>query len=176
MYLTTFYVCTHGVILVLVISNFREDMKISPWAFLAINKTEITEVERKIRSERATGDSEKEKVESDAAESDEDVDDDETNVEGEAEIEIATESIAEESSTFFEKKEVQATEEDNDDDDDDLETVTEISLNFNQPQKTNATQFYRTQKPSPVMRDAGTIEYNLQLLNENDIKLSLIHI
>ncbi|EFX86091.1 hypothetical protein DAPPUDRAFT_222068 [Daphnia pulex] len=150
------------------LNNFREDMKISPWAFLAINETETTEVERKIRTERAAG-SGTEAVESDATENDEDVDDDETNVEGEAAIEIATESIAEESSTVSEEKEVIATEEENDDDDD-YETATEISLNFKQPQKTNATQFYRTQKPSPVVLDDGTIEYNLQLLNENDIK------
>ncbi len=145
-------------------------MKISPWAFLAINKTETTEVERKIRSERAAGDSGTEAVESDAVESDEDVDDDETNVEGEAAIEIATESIAEESSsTVSEEKEVITTEEENDDDDD-YETAPDISLNFKQPQKTNATQFYRSQEPSPVVLGDGTIEYNLQLLNENDIK------
>jgi hypothetical protein len=144
-------------------------MKISPWAFLAINETKTTEVERKIRTERAAGDPGTEAVESDATESDEDVDDDETNVEGEAAIEIATESIAEESSTVSEEKEIIATEEENDDDDD-YETATEISLNFKQPQKTNATQFYRTQKPSPVVLDDGTIEYNLQLLNEYDTK------
>lgn len=144
-------------------------MKISPWAFVALNKTELSEKEGKIRRGRAAGDSEKETIEGDATESDEDDDDDEPNMEGEAEIEIVTENIAEESSNASEKKEIKTTEEENDDDDD-VETVTQISLDFKQPYKSNATHFYRTQKPTPVVLDDGTIEYNLQLLSENEIK------
>jgi hypothetical protein len=147
-------------------------MKISPWAFVALNKTEIAVVEGKIRRGRTAGNSGKETIEenaSDASESDEDDGDDGTTLEVESEIEIVTESSGEESSIVSEKKEVKTTEEENEDDDDDIETVTEISLDFKQFDKSNATQFYRTQKPSPVVLDDGTIEYNLQLLSENDI-------
>jgi hypothetical protein len=145
-------------------------MKISPWAFVALNKTEPSEMEGKIHRKRAAGDPEKETTEVTAADdSDEEDDDDDTNMEGEAEIEIVTESNTEESSTSSDTKEIKTTEEENDDNDD-VETVTQIPLDVKQPYKSNATHFYRTQKPSPVVLDDGTIEYNLQLLSENDIK------
>ncbi|XP_057377250.1 uncharacterized protein LOC130698593 [Daphnia carinata] len=160
---------THNSTFSVRLNTFRTNMKISPWAFVALNKTNTIKMEEKVidgktRRARAADNFKNEAAEVDT-ESYED-DDDAINPEEETTLSPVTENSndIEESSTVPE--EIMATEED--DVDDSAETVTYDSVNITQSKKDNATGYHRTQKPFPVVLPDGTVEYSLQLLSENE--------
>lgn len=153
------------------LNTFRTNMKISPWAFVALNKTNTIKmaekmIDEKTRRVRAANDFKNEAAEVDT-ESYED-DDDAMNPEEETTLDPVTENSNDigESSTVPE--EFMATEED--DVDDSAETVTYVSVNITQSKKDNVTGYHRTQQPPPVVLPDGTVEYSLQLLSDNEIQ------
>lgn len=150
-------------------STFRANMKISPWAFVALNKTDTNKtaeivIDGKRRRTRAASDFKSETVEIDATESYDD-EDDAINLVQETTFDSITENSNDvaESSTVLE--EVTVTEDHYVDD-----STETYSDNITQSERGNAMGHHRTQEPSPVLLSDGTVEYSLQLLSGNEIE------
>lgn len=139
-------------------------------------------METKARRARAANDPEEEVAEVDITDGyNEDDDDEDFNnpeegqkssnhedrLETSAETNTASESHADvkEASSV---KEVKTMDDEDEDDDDDGDEIKESSANVTESKNSTLTLF-RTEKPSPVILPDGSLEYNFQLLIEEEV-------
>ena len=121
-------------------------LKIEPWGFVVVEKKTPSNIDTKLRFERDVG-------EDDGLNSEEDED----------EIQTTTE-MAMETTSIPSDQDAKVEDDDDDDDENDDEPIEARTDN-------KETRFQLTLKPWPVTLSDGTVEYNLQLLGENDLKL-----
>lgn len=125
-------------------SKFR----VQPWGYvLTVEKKTESEIDTKLRFERAT----REEAVDDAEEED----DDETTTSND---EMTTESTS--------TAETNDTDDDFEDDDDEAKSVNATEARSDSKE----SRFQLSEKPWPVSLPDGTVEYNLQLLSEDDLE------
>lgn len=160
-----------------------------PWTFVTLEKPETKDtngskvMETKARRARAANDPEEEVAEGDITDGyNEDDDDEDFNnpeegqkssnhedrLETSAETSTASESHADVEEASSVKEEVKTMDDEDEDDDDDGDEIKESSANVTESKNSTLTLF-RTEKPSPVILPDGSLEYNFQLLIEEEV-------
>lgn len=139
------------------------DMKIVPWTFVELEKTNTSNASRNLTAEAETADADVEDNEDDTN-AEEDSKQEPANTEDESQTSAEANTAKEDTN--------KATEDDNDDDDDDddEEAITETSANVTCQTNNSTRRYYLTSKPVPVVLSDGAVEYNLKLLSEEEIK------
>lgn len=148
------------------------DMKIVPWTFVELEKTNTSNALITPGSKKAT---KEETAEAEIADADNEENEDDTNTEDDSKQgSVNTEDESQTSAEVNTAKEDinKATEDDNDDDDDDddEEAISDTSANVTCLTNNSTRRYYLTSKPSPVVLSDGAVEYHLKLLSEEEIQ------
>ncbi|XP_046632094.1 uncharacterized protein LOC124311793 [Daphnia pulicaria] len=139
------------------------DMKIVPWTFVELEKTNTSNASRNPTAEAETADS-------DVEDNEDDTNAEEDSKQGPANTEDESQTSAEANTVKEDTNKATEDDNDDDDDDDDEEAITETSANVTCQTNNSTKRYYLTSKPVPVVLSNGAVEYNLKLLSEEEIK------
>lgn len=138
-------------------------MKIVPWTFVELEKTNTSNASRNPTAEAETADA-------DVEDNEDDTNAEDDSKQGPVNTEDESQTSAEANTAKEDTNKATEDDNDDDDDDDDEEAITETSANVTCQTNNSTRRYYLTSKPAPVVLSDGAVEYNLKLLSEEEIK------
>lgn len=145
----------------------------TPWTFVILDRMNVTKGETnkldEITRQKRFVMFDQEAVEPDLVDGEQEEDEEEEEIVTEDEKSSSNSTDLPEVPLSESKQEAKDSDDDEDDDDDD-EEENGFPANVSHIETTNSLHIRRIKDPSPVVLPGGMVEYNLQVLNEDDLQ------